>query len=121
MVFTTAATKKIMTDVEVIGLRALSFTVTQTHAHTCSHAHWNTLNLSLAPLIADSAITFSVTCSLKTHSGQGGGFSGPKKNAQPKGNLPSVGLTIKIQPLPRKTGGENDEGIVRVNASISGV
>jgi len=31
--------------------------------------------------------------------GQGGGFSGPKKNNQQKGNLDSVGLTIKIHEL----------------------
>jgi len=31
--------------------------------------------------------------------GQGGGFSGPKKNNQQKGNLDSVGLTIKIHDL----------------------
>ena len=43
-------------------------------------------------------IIYSVTCSLND-SGQGGGFSGPKKDKQQKGNLPSAGLTIKIQPL----------------------
>ena len=31
--------------------------------------------------------------------GQGGGFSGPKTNGQAKGNLASVGLTIKISAL----------------------
>ena len=34
--------------------------------------------------------------------GQGGGFSGPKTNGQAKGNLASVGLTIKISALGGK-------------------
>ena len=64
-------------------------------------------------------IIYSVTCSLND-SGQGGGFSGPKKDKQQKGNLPSAGLIIKIRAVPKKTDSENGE-IVRVVASIGGV
>ena len=53
-------------------------------------------------------MNISVVCDHNIYaSSQGGGFSGPKTTGQAKGNLASVGLTIKIGQLPAETIGED--------------